>query len=66
MSLIASDITQYQMANQHSKRLDVIVGALQDSAVFISTLFYISSYWLSHLKAIAKHLKTIDILVNKI
>lgn len=61
MSLIASDIKQYQMANQHSKRLDVTVGTLQDSAVFISTLLYICSYWLSHLKAIAKHLKSIDV-----
>lgn len=55
MSLIASDIKQYQMANQHSKRLDVTVGTLQDSAVFILTLLYISSYRLSHLKS---HCKT--------
>lgn len=44
MSLIGSDIKQYQMANQHSKRLDVTVGTLQDRAVFISALLYISSY----------------------
>lgn len=45
MSLIGSDIKQYQMANQHSKMLDVTVGTLQDSAVFISALLYISSYY---------------------
>lgn len=57
MSLIGSDIKQYQMANQHSERLDVTVGTLRDSAVFISALFYISSYRSSHLEVVAKHVK---------
>lgn len=38
MSLIESDIKQYQMANQHFRMLDVTVGTLQDTAVIISVL----------------------------
>lgn len=64
LSLIGSDIKQIQMANQHSKRLDVTMGTPQDSAVLISALLYISSNWLSHLKAVAKPLKKTDILEN--
>lgn len=45
MSLIESDIKQYQMANQHSERLDVTVGTLQDSAVMI--LLYLNSFLLA-------------------
>lgn len=62
MSLIESDIKQYQMANQHSERLDVTVGTLQDSAVVI--LLYLNSFLLAE-SFKPKHFKNKDVFVSK-